>query len=66
MYYRLHAPTTSPPSMNAISLEYSDLSSAALVKIFQLADLLSVPPKEAAKIYIAAKSKTPAQKGARK
>jgi len=43
--------------MNAISLEYTDLSSAALVKIFQLADLLAVPPKEAAKIYITAKSK---------
>lgn len=43
--------------MNAISLEYTDLSSAALIKIFQLADLLSVTPKEAAKIYISAKAK---------
>jgi hypothetical protein len=38
--------------MNAISLEYTDLSSAALIKIFQLADLLSVPPKKASEIYI--------------
>jgi hypothetical protein len=43
--------------MNAISLEYTDLSSAALIKIFQLADLLSVTPKEAAKIYLAAKAR---------
>lgn len=43
-------------AMNAISLEYTDLSSAALIKIFQLADLLSVPPKKAAEIYIATKA----------
>jgi len=49
--------------MNAISLEYSDLSSAALVKIFQLADLLSVTPKEAAKIYLTTKAKAIATKG---
>lgn len=49
--------------MNAISLEYSDLSSAALVKIFQLADLLSVTPKEAAKIYLTTKAKAATRKG---
>lgn len=43
--------------MNAISLEYTDLSSAALIKIFQLADLLGVTPKDAAKIYLAAQAK---------
>lgn len=43
--------------MNAISLLYTDLSSEALIKIFQLADLLGVPPKEAAKIYLVAKAK---------
>ena len=43
--------------MNAISLEYTDLSSAALIKIFQVADLLGITPKEAAKVYLAAKAK---------
>lgn len=43
--------------MNAISLEYTDLSSAALIKIFQVADLLGITPKEAAKLYLAAKAK---------
>lgn len=38
--------------MNAISIEYADLSSAALITIFRLADLLSIPPMEAAKIYL--------------
>lgn len=42
--------------MNAISIAYTDLSSAALIKIFQLADLLSVTPKRAAEIYLAAKA----------
>lgn len=42
--------------MNAISLEYADLSSAALIKIFQLADLLEVTPKQAATIYLTAKA----------
>lgn len=42
--------------MNAISLEYTDLSSAALIKIFQLADILEVTPKAAAKIYLTAKA----------
>lgn len=50
----LHNP---PITMNAISLEYTDLSSAALIKIFQLADLLGVTPKDAAKIYLAAQAK---------
>lgn len=44
--------------MNAISLEYTDLSSAALIKIFQLADLLGVTPKSAAKIYLTTKAET--------
>ena len=43
--------------MHSISLEYTDLSSAALIKIFQIADILSVTPKEAAKFYLAAKAK---------
>ncbi|HEX7261885.1 MAG TPA: hypothetical protein VF258_08730 [Luteolibacter sp.] len=43
--------------MNAISIAYTDLSSAALIKIFQIADILTVTPKEAAKIYLAAKAK---------
>jgi hypothetical protein len=43
-------------AMHAISLEYTDLSSAALIKIFQLADLLEVTPKQAAKIYLTAKA----------
>lgn len=43
--------------MHSISLEYTDLSSAALIKIFQLADILVVTPKEAAKIYLATKAK---------
>jgi hypothetical protein len=43
--------------MHSISLEYTDLSSAALIKIFQLADILGVTPKEAAKIYLSAKAK---------
>ncbi len=49
--------------MNAISLEYTDLSSAALVKIFQIADLLSVTPKEATKIYIKARAAAETKKG---
>jgi hypothetical protein len=44
-------------AMHSISLEYTDLSSAALIKIFQLADILVVTPKEAAKIYLATKAK---------
>ena len=43
--------------MHSISLEYTDLSSAALVKIFQLADLLGITPKDAAKVYLAAQAK---------
>jgi hypothetical protein len=50
--------------VNAISLEYTDLSSAALIKIFQLADLLSVTPKEAAKIFLSVKARTEASKAA--
>jgi hypothetical protein len=52
--------------MNAISLLYTDLNAAALVTIFRLADLLSVPPKKAAEIYLATRAasateETPAQ-----
>lgn len=51
--------------MNAIVIEYEDLSSDALVKIFQLADLLGIPPREAAKFYLAVKAKAPeAERGA--
>lgn len=53
-----------PINMNAISLEYTDLSSAALIKIFQLADLLGVTPKDAAKIYLAAQAKKVTQTAA--
>lgn len=42
--------------MNAISIAYTDLSSEALIKIFQIADLLSIAPKEAAKIYISTRA----------
>lgn len=42
--------------MHAISLQYTDLSSAALIKIFQIADLLGVTPKRAAEIYLAAQA----------
>lgn len=58
--------------MHSISLEYSDLNSAALVKIFQVADILSVTPKEATKIYLSSKAKkairreSPAAKGGSK
>lgn len=47
---------------NAISLEYTDLSSTALIKIFQLADLLGVTPKRAAEIFLATKAKADTQK----
>jgi hypothetical protein len=50
--------------MNAISLEYSDLSSAALIKIFQIADLLDVTPKEAAAIYLAVRAQRANEKAA--
>jgi hypothetical protein len=50
--------------MNAISLEYTDLSSAALIKIFQLADLLSVTPKQAARIYLSVQAKRATTKAA--
>lgn len=43
--------------MHAISLEYTDLSSAALIKIFQLADLLGVTPKKAAEIYLSTRAR---------
>lgn len=43
--------------MNAISLEYSDLSSAALITIFRLADLLEVTPHKACEIYLTARAK---------
>lgn len=48
--------------MNAISLEYGDLSNSALIKIFQIADILTVTPKEAAKIYLTAISKAASEK----
>jgi hypothetical protein len=43
--------------MNAIQFPYSEFSSAALVSIFQLADLLGVTPKRACEIYLTEKSK---------
>jgi hypothetical protein len=43
--------------MHSISLQYTDLSAAAMVKIFQLADLLGITPKDAAKVYLAAQAK---------
>jgi hypothetical protein len=42
--------------MHSISLQYTDLSAAAMVKIFQLADLLGITPKDAAKVYLAAQA----------
>ena len=47
--------------MNAISLQYRDLSAEALVKIFQLADLLEVTPKKAAELYLATRAATQTQ-----
>lgn len=44
--------------MNAIQFHYSDFSSAALIAIFQLADLLGVTPKRASEIYLLERSKT--------
>lgn len=38
--------------MNSISLIYRDLNFEALVKIFQLADILGVTPHVAAETYI--------------
>lgn len=49
--------------MNAICLEYTDLSSAALIKIFQIADILGVTPKEAAQIYLAQRAKQQIEEG---
>lgn len=43
--------------MNSIALEYTDLSIVALVKIFQVADILGITPREAVKVYLAAKAK---------
>ena len=43
--------------MHSISLQYTDLSAAAMVKIFQLADLLGITPRDAAKVYLAAQAK---------
>lgn len=43
--------------MNSIAIEYTDLSSVALVKIFQVADILGITPREAVKFYLAAKAK---------
>lgn len=50
---------TQKPSydMSSIALEYTDLSSVALVKIFQVADILGITPREAVKFYLAAKAK---------
>ncbi len=38
--------------MNAMSVDYNKLPSAALIKIFELADLLNSTPKEAAKMWL--------------
>jgi hypothetical protein len=38
--------------MNAITFDYSEFSSAALIAIFRLADLLQVTPKRACEIYL--------------
>ena len=43
--------------MNAITFEYTDLSSSALIAIFKLADLLGVTPKRAAEIYVSEKAR---------
>ncbi|MBK1884169.1 hypothetical protein JIN85_17245 [Luteolibacter pohnpeiensis] len=43
--------------MNSISLQYPDLGSAVLIKIFQIADILAITPKEATKIYLAIQAK---------
>lgn len=44
-------------AMHSISLQYTDLSQAAMVKIFQLADLLGITPTYAAQVYLAAQAK---------
>lgn len=43
--------------MNAISIDYTDLSSAAMIKIWQIADLLGVTPAKATEIYLTARAK---------
>lgn len=37
-----------------ITIHYEDLNFAALVKIFQLADLLGITPKRATEVYLSA------------
>lgn len=43
--------------MNAVQFPYSDFSSAALIAIFQLADILGVTPKRASEIYLIERAK---------
>lgn len=43
--------------MHSIAIIYTELNQAALVKIFIIADLLGVTPKEAAETYLAAIAK---------
>jgi len=50
--------------MHAISIIYTELNHAALVKIFIIADLLGVTPKEAAETYLAAVAKKANSKSA--
>ena len=38
--------------MNAMTLDYRDFSPAALIQIFQLADILDVTPREAATAFL--------------
>jgi hypothetical protein len=39
--------------MNALTFDYSEFSSAALIAIFRLADLLQITPKRACEVYLA-------------
>lgn len=43
--------------MNSIQFPYTELSSAALIAIFRLADLLEVTPKRASEIYLTEKAR---------
>jgi hypothetical protein len=62
MYFYLRQPRKWPQTkqlqaMQSIAVLYQDLTQAALVKVFILADLLGVTPKEAAQIYLNARAK---------
>lgn len=48
--------------MNAISIKFTDLSSSALIAIFQIADILKVTPTRAAELWLAERDQAENQK----